>query len=115
MGTTTTLHYAEMMAALNAIGRCGVYMRARDDWYVHQAGVEIGGNGLLSSVSVSGATPINAIEKYWAKLTNLDPGLHVVIGAMREDRRAVRWNGFMWDDVKEPQPPRAQTVKETRR
>lgn len=43
-----------------------------------------------------------AVEKCWEYCTELGVGEYLVIGYDKDDgRRAVKWNGYMWEDVKE--------------
>ncbi len=74
---------------------------ARGLWYLALRGVEIGGDGFLSSVGVHASTPESAVEKTWAQVTTANGG-YVVLNAMSEGRRHVRWNGFMWTDLPVP-------------
>jgi hypothetical protein len=93
------LTYEQKLAAINALGQAHVMMRKPGDWYVSQAGVEIKSGGLLKNVSGNGVNPGNAIENHWDKLTTLEDNEVVTLNAMRDSRRYVRWNGFMWVDV----------------
>lgn len=92
--------YEQMLAAMKGLG---VYptlqMRAPGDWYVTLPSVEIGGDGLLCSAGESGTSPANAVAKTWLQIATLEPPRRLVIRAMQNSRREVRWNGFMWEDV----------------
>lgn len=94
--------YEQKFAALGAISfNPALHMRKPGDWYVSLSGVERKEGGCLSSGCVSEATPEMAVESKWAWAIN--PNHYLVINAMRDNRRAVRWNGFMWEDVDEHQ------------
>lgn len=78
-------------------------MRAPGDWYVDCRGREIGGDGLLASLSGDGRTPQEAVEDDWRKnVEELPADRYLVLRAMHSDRRHVRWNGFMWIEVSVP-------------
>lgn len=73
-----------------------------DHWYVADEGVEIVQGGMLSSAPSFAETPEAAVEAYWDNVTeNLKPREYVVIHAYGKDRRALRWNDFMWESVRE--------------
>jgi hypothetical protein len=80
-------------------GETSLLMRDDGSWYLHQSGVERKEGGCLSGGCDSGRSPEEATEQHWKWIT--DPKYYIVIGAMSEQRRAVRWNGFMWEDVVE--------------
>jgi hypothetical protein len=71
-----------------------------ESWYVYQS-VEIKKGGVLCSVSGNGNTPEEAIEDHWRKLTELKMGEYVIVCAGTPNRKAVKWNGFMWKPVAE--------------
>ena len=73
-------------------------MRDRGDWYLHH-GVERKEGGGLSGGLTSGETPEEAITQAWDWFT--DPKYYIVVNAYRNNRRAVKWNGFMWEDITE--------------
>lgn len=88
-----------LQALIGPLDTC-LGMRHPGNWYVRQRGVEIGGDGMLTGPSVSGQTPEKAVEAYWNRLTELKPNFYIVTNAMSTtERRQVRWNGFMWEDV----------------
>lgn len=62
--------------------------------------VEIGDGAVLCSPAEHRDSPADAIEAMWARLINLKPDEFIVIDAMNEKRREIRWVGFMWKDVK---------------
>jgi hypothetical protein len=75
-----------------------LYMRQPGDWYVHLPNVNIKKKNILEGTSQNGKTPFDAIDQCWAHLTT---GQLLVIRADCNDRRMVRWNGFMWADATE--------------
>jgi hypothetical protein len=86
--------------AINALTRFALHIRDDGSWYVSLPYVEIGGNGMLSSIPSNGATPEQAIEACWASLTKLEDDRVIVTHAMdTAARREVRWNGFMWREA----------------
>lgn len=75
-------------------------MRKPGDWYVSQ-GIECKDGPFLKSKYGNGTTPQEAVENHWIELTVLQPDQYLVIGGNKPDRRCVRWNGFMWEDIDE--------------
>jgi hypothetical protein len=81
---------------------------AAEPWYVNQ-GIDVGGDGLLRGTYGNGHTPQEAIENHWRLLvTELPGGSYLVTRSPTDERRRVRWNGFMWADV--PEPNRSTTA-----
>jgi hypothetical protein len=74
-------------------------MRKPGDWYV-DARMEIKDGSVLVGAFGNGRTPQEAVDDHWAQYAFLpaDKG-PIVLNAMGESRRHVRWNGFMWQDV----------------
>ncbi len=87
--------YEEKFAAINSLSRASLLMRRPGDWYVSQ-NVEIKDGSFLRGSYGNGITPVTAIEDHWHVLTSLKPAQYLVLNAYGPDRRAVRWNGFMW-------------------
>ena len=98
--------WQEKAAALDALAEIQVMIRKPGDWYVSQR-VEIKDDGVLISSYGNGVTPEEAIENHWRELVDeiADTPKYLVVRAFQDQRRAVRWNGFMWQDVAEPPPP----------
>ena len=93
------MNWQEKLQALNAVAECKILMRKPDDWYVGQS-VEISSDdsSVLTGLYGNGATPQEAIENHWDVMTvQLKPEQYVVVNAMSDRRKHVRWNGFMWD------------------
>ncbi len=77
-------------------------------WYCSAERVEISDGVILSGVLGNGSTPQEALDDLWDQLTNISGSeRRVVIGAYSDVRRAVRWNGYMWEPFKEPVNERA--------
>lgn len=95
------MNYQQKFLAMKALVGTEVSIKARGyaDWFVVVHRVEIGGNGLLASPTSTGVTPEDAIDKTWDMLVNLRPHQYLVVGALTDSRRHVKWNGFMWEDV----------------
>jgi hypothetical protein len=91
---------AQAILALNGWENMTLHLREDGSWYVSDA-TEIRDGGCLVGVSGNGSTPQEAIEDHWYQLTDLETGQYIVLRAMKENRRAVKWNGFMWADVNE--------------
>lgn len=92
--------WEQKLAALNALSQVALYMRKPGDWYVLASGIEVGDGHMLGSCSGDGASPEEAVLNLWHRCVDeLPPSKFLVLGAMTERRREVRWNGFMWKDV----------------
>ena len=92
--------WEEKLAAMQALAATEIAMRKPGDWYCHMH-AEIGGNGMLCGVISSKATPQDAVEDVWREVSELPTGRYLVMNAHGSNRRAVRWNGYMWADVEE--------------
>lgn len=91
--------WEEKFAAIRAIRRdAHLRMREPGNWYV-STGIEIGGDEMLRAVGESGATPEEAVEKTWQLIERLPLNRCIVVGAYTDQRRELRWNGYMWADV----------------
>lgn len=90
--------------ALNAIVECVLKMRKPGDWYVQQQ-VDIKDGSILRGDY--------AVLDHWERLTTIKHPLFLLgreyFNGLVSTRKAVRWNGFMWENVNEP----ARTVKAT--
>lgn len=86
--------------AMNALGRLTVQPVA-NGWSAHCSRVEVRRRGFLASAVGFGHTPDAAIEALWRHLVDEIDGEYLVIEAMTDKRRAVRWNGFMWESATE--------------
>ena len=100
---TLLMDWQQKAAALDALKAIEIRIRKPGDWYVHH-GVEIKDNGLLCGDYGNGKTPEDAILDHWERLVTAieQTPKYLVVNAMTERRRAVRWNGYMWQDVPEP-------------
>lgn len=104
------MDWQEKAAALAGLTELAVCFREKqwriggpEPWYVQQR-IYIKDDCVLRGVYGNGDTPQEAIEDHWKHLvTELPANQYLVICASdSERRRAVRWNGFMWQDVPEP-------------
>ncbi len=97
------MNWEQKLWALDALAGAGrLIMRQPGDWCSSHS-VEIKQRSTLTGGAGNGPTPQEAIEDEWANLTErLGSDQYLVLRAPCDDRRAVRWNGFMWADVPEP-------------
>ena len=96
------LNHNQKLDALRALtGHAELRRRKDGSWYVRLRGVEIGGNGFLTTVTQGGRTAAAAVNECFEQHTALPDDRYVVIHAgYPEKRRQLRWNGFMWADVR---------------
>ncbi len=87
------LTYEQKLAALKAISDVCLRMRDPGNWYVDARERECREGSALVGKYGNGATPQEAVNDDWEQISNHPK---VVIGG----ERTVRWNGFMWQDVK---------------
>jgi len=93
--------FQAMQALLIFKGDAAIHMRHPGDWCVSLPSVDIKSSHFLQGVSESGKTPEEAVNNTWNGLVDLKSGTYIVTNAYKDGRRAVKWNGFMWEDVKE--------------
>ena len=90
------LHALDLLAGVGSL-----HMRVPGDWLCSHS-LDIKDRSLLVGGCGNGKTPQEAVEDQWARLTErLEPYQYIVIDRSGGPRRSVRWNGFMWADVKE--------------
>lgn len=95
------MNFQQKAAALKALSEISVRIRGENNWYVNQ-NVEVKAGGMLEGRYGNGETPESAIEDHWRALVeDLKPEEYLVIHAYGGKRRAVKWNGFMWEDTLE--------------
>ena len=97
---------AEALASLTELAICFREKQWRiggdEPWYVQQK-IDIRDGCCLHGAYGNGYTPQEAIEDHWKRLVDdLSSDQYLVIEAAADKRRAVRWNGFMWQDMPEP-------------
>jgi hypothetical protein len=94
-----SMTWEQKLQALQALSDVSLRMRKPGDWYVDSR-MEIKDGPVLVGAYGNGKTPQAAVEDHWQQyaLLPLDKG-PIVVDAMRDSRRHVRWNGFMWQDV----------------
>jgi hypothetical protein len=71
------------------------------DWYCHADRLEISDGAILRAVMGHGATAELALDGMWTEMAGLKGDERIVINSYRDDRRSVRWNGFMWEPFTE--------------
>ena len=76
-----------------------IKMRGVKNWYVQTKGLERKEKSILSSGRTNGITPQDAVEQCWEWATGSEH--YLIVNAYQPARRAVKWNGFMWEDVTE--------------
>ena len=91
----------KLMALKSLSPGIALSMRKPGNWYVSASHIEISNGVTLCSPIESEATPEEAVNARWLRLTELQPGGCLVINAMNDKRRAIKWNGYMWEDVDE--------------
>lgn len=101
--------FQQKAAALRALGDMAIRLRQPQNciggdgspsWYCSISGVEVsnGRAGLVSEYG-NGSTPEAAVLDCWRALVeDVKPPRYVVLNAMGPNRRAVIWNGFMWEE-----------------
>lgn len=107
--------YQQMAEAL--AGLCELSIKYREaqwrlahaePWYVSQdIMVKKVGASTVVGTGGNGDTPEHAIIDHWRTLVDdLAHDEYLIVGS-GEQRRAVKWNGFMWADYPEPQKSKA--------
>ena len=94
------MDWEQKFAAINALAQATLQMRGPGDWYV-ETSVEVKNGSILEGRYGNGTSPENAVNSHWAAMLELAADEYLVANAGMEWRRAVKWNGFMWDDVRE--------------
>lgn len=94
--------YEEKMLALDALGRpAGAKLRIVDraeSWVCEVIRVEIKDGRHLEILSAWGSTPADAIEACWERAVSAKM---LVVNSTSPSRETFRWNGFMWERVRE--------------
>lgn len=93
--------WEEKLSACQALAECSLRMRKPGDWYVSHL-VEVVNGPMLQSRYGNGGTPQDAVEDHWTQLTELKAHECLVVNSMTDQRREVRWNGYMWMNWTEP-------------
>ena len=92
--------WEEKLEVCKGLSEVSLEMRCPGNWCVACVGVDIKEEGgILKSVRGNGTRPELAVLDHWRILTELQLGECIVVGAMRGNRRAVIWNGYMWKDI----------------
>lgn len=97
----SAMTWQQKAAALNALSELQLRIDVNNQWFVHHVRVEIGDGHIRKSIAGRGCTPEEAINDQWRhNVTELDlNGKYLVVNAMGQNRRHVRWNGFMWQEL----------------
>ena len=96
----------QMATALSSLCRFAVEFSPYTGlWWVH-APLSISNTKFLTGFAEHEETPELAVQRYWARATNLkaDEHLHMFRGEQPEWRG--RWNGFMWEEFIVERMPR---------
>lgn len=78
-------------------------LRPDGSWYIQHTGLHRRENHALSGGCQSADSPEEAMNDCWVWATC--PRYYLVLAGGGTDRRAVKWNGFMWEDVSEEREP----------
>lgn len=99
------MDFDQKCAALAALGELSIKFREaewrighKEPWYVSQQ-IDIKRGPVSCGEFGNGMSPQDAIEDHWCRLTELKDGEYLVVRSGDNVRR-VRWNGFMWSDVR---------------
>lgn len=105
------MDWQQKAAALDALAEIEIKIRKPGDWYVSQR-VEIKDDCILVGAYGNGDTPMAAIDDHWFRLVEeIERGPRYLVARVGQpSRRAVKWNGFMWQDV--PEPSRGHAIDE---
>lgn len=88
------------LAALKAGEPVIAYAALPGAWHCRVPHAEIKHRSVLTGLSAYGANPEHAVRVLWEVITALPDDSYIVIyAAGGPQRRAVRWNGFMWEPV----------------
>lgn len=92
--------WEQKLQAIQALNETSLHMRKPGDWYV-RCGMEVGADNscVLIGRYGNGNTPQEAVEDHWKIYTDLLKLDEYCVVGCAENRRHVRWNGFMWNDV----------------
>jgi len=94
------LTWEQKFRALNALSEAVVKLDVNNKWFVSHSYVERKEGGCLATGGGAHADTVDkAVESYWAWLTC--PSYQIIVRAYTQQRRTVRWNGFMWEDTGE--------------
>lgn len=93
--------WEQQLEACKAIGDVSLRMRKPGNWYVEHRGVNVKTGPVLEGRYGNGVGPMEAVLDHWSKLTALLTTEYIVLSPVGPNRRAVIWNGFMWQDVDE--------------
>ena len=94
------MDWTQKFKAIKALSlEVSLKMRDAGDWYVSTYGINRKEGSMLCGGLVSAATPEIAVNQYWDWLTNFPKSEYYIVRSDYRGRRAVKWNGFVWEDV----------------
>lgn len=92
----------QKMAAIKSIAPNSVITwLSRDKWHCSVPSVEVHTRSTLRSCGGWGPSVEEAINNCWKHMTVIQDDEYLVARAMTPQRRAFRWNEFMWQEVEE--------------
>lgn len=95
------MNWQQKAAALNALAELDIKIREPGDWYCSQS-VSIREEFVLVGTFGNGDSPEAAVDDHWKVLVEDIGARYLIANDGRYNRKAVRWNGYMWADVSEP-------------
>lgn len=93
----TAMDWQQKAEAMSSLSELSVHIREPGNWYARLPRVEIKEGIVLTSACGNGNCPEAAVENLWDQVA---AGQTVVVSAM-SNRRVVRWNKYMWQDIPE--------------
>ena len=91
--------WEQKLAALKSLTETHLKMREPGNWYVSAHAREVQDGCVLSSSYGNGATPEEAVEDDFRKMTAVKYPKAIVVNYRGTREKRVRWNGFMWESV----------------
>lgn len=92
----------QAIASLHGIlDKPSLMMNEPGNWYIYLPALDIKKGCMLTSPCNRGNTPEDAVNSAWDNLTKLKDDEYLVVNAFRDSRKAVKWNGFMWQEISE--------------
>jgi len=89
--------WEQKLQALKALTPAHLEMRAPGDWFVNPYGREVVVGDMLRGDYGNGPSPQEAVEDDWRRIA--ESGATILLHRDGK-RRTVRWNGYMWEEVK---------------
>jgi hypothetical protein len=101
LSSVAGMTWKDKLAKLRELTKTTVHRRTSGSCYVSGYGRETqeeGRCGLLSDGG-NGITPEAAVEDDWNRIAGLPSWKYIVLDAMGDNRRHVRWDGTKWVDL----------------